>query len=106
MKDHISLIVVGVIILVMALTCPGREDHVDAVSEAYTQKNIILNIVGKNRISFVADKVIKVDNYVLFSVGKYMMNDNRIENVVSMGIFGHVYTFMRHNVWEEIQRVM
>lgn len=104
MKKYFPIIVIGLILITMKVTCPSNAAHIDAVSESYTKKGIVLKLIGKERIKFVIDKFVNVDNYVFISVGSYMLNDDK--NIVSFGVFGHVFTYTKEDFWEELQRVL
>lgn len=105
MKKLFSLILIIAFFAAMALTCPGRDAHYDAISEAYTDMNVLTKIAGKSLIKQGIQRIVSVDNYILVSVGTYTMNDNAAEGIVSVGIFGHVFTFTKDNFMDEIQRV-
>lgn len=76
---------VGVLILLLALTCPGKEAHVDKIrttlANAVEEKNgedSALGILGALFVSKVADvyldSKLEIDNYVVCSVGKVRMD--------------------------------
>ena len=88
----------------MAFTCPKYDSHIDAISESFSQKSIILKLVGKEYIKVAIDKIVNVKDYVFVSVGTYLMNDEN--NIVSIGVFGHVFTFMKGDIIEEVSRAV
>lgn len=105
MKKMISLILVVLFFAAMAWTCPSRDAHYDAISEAYTDMNFVTKLAGKNIIKQGVERVVSVKNYVLVSVGTYTQKQDDINGVVSVGVFGHVYTFTKDDLMEELKRV-
>jgi len=104
MKKHFSGIIVVLLLIAMALTCPSYDTHIDKISEAIAQKSVVLKLIGKDNIKVVVDKIVCVDNYVFVSVGTYMLNEDK--SVVSLGIFGHVFTFTKDDILEELNRII
>lgn len=104
MKKLFSFAIVGAILLVMAFTCPSYDAHIDSISEAYAKKSIILKVIGKEYIKLAVDRLVNVDNYVLVSIGTYTMGEDN--DIVSVGVFGHVFTFMKDDVLEEVERAI
>ena len=102
MKKIISLAVIVAVLVAMVITCPKEAAHYDAVSTSLSEKSS----VAKPIVKYVLDKGVKslvtVKDYFLFSVGSYDLNDKN--GVVSLGIFGHVYTFTGEDFWTEIGR--
>ena len=104
MKKFLPVIIVGGLLLTMAFTCPKYDSHIDAISESFSQKSIILKLVGKEYIKVAIDKIVNVKDYVFVSVGTYLMNDEN--NIVSIGVFGHLFTFMKGDIIEEVSRAV
>ena len=99
MKSSISFIIVVLFFAAMAVTCPSKDAHYKAVSEEYVGKNVASNLLR----FYAMDKIVDVNNYVIFSIGKYKYNS---DDIVSVGVFGHVFTFTNDNLWKEMQRVV
>lgn len=102
----------------MVLTCPDRQDHEEAIQEV--TKNWVSNkvqekvapilgidgiggtvgdIIGRivseftdKGTEFAISQYLDVKNYVVCSVGTIDVGDNK-DKMVSLGIFGHVFTF-------------
>ena len=102
MKKLISLGITVAILVAMVITCPKDEAHYDAVTTSISEKSS----VAKPLVKFVLDKGVKsfvnVKDYFLVSVGTYELNDKN--GIVSLGIFGHVFTFTKGSFWEELGR--
>lgn len=106
MKKLISLILVITFFAAMAWTCPSRDAHYDAISEAYADMNFFTKLAGKKSIKWGIERLVSVDNYVLVSVGTYTMNNDGANGLVSVGVFGHVFTFTKSDFFEEVQRAL
>lgn len=102
MKKLFSLAIVVVLLVAMAVTCPKEEAHYDAVTTSISEKSS----VAKPLVKFILDKGVKsfveVKDYFLVSVGSYNLNDKN--GFVSLGVFGHVYTFTGEDFWTELGR--
>ena len=102
MKKLFSLAIVVVLLVAMAVTCPKEEAHYDAVTSSISEKSS----VAKPLVKFILDKGVKsfveVKDYFLVSVGSYNLNDKN--GFVSLGVFGHVYTFTGEDFWTELGR--
>lgn len=102
MKNLIGLAVfIGLIVLLVA-TCPNKKDHTDALYESVTEiigeqvpgvdMSLINSIPGMNGVfEFIGHNLVDVDDYFIFSLGKMDLGGE--EQVVSLGICGHVFTF-------------
>lgn len=92
-----------VALLVLVFTCPNKEAHRDAIANEVNK--IVDDQMGQTNDQFAAfgkvvaagivntalDQMLRVDNYVVFSIGKIHYMDKTKK--VSFGILGHVYTF-------------
>lgn len=102
MKKLIGLaIFIGLIVLLYS-TCPEKKDHTEALSDSVSQiiseqvpgvdVNTLSSIPGFDGVlQFVGENMVDVDNYFLFSLGKMDLGGE--QQVVSLGICGHVFTF-------------
>lgn len=101
------------LIVVMAVTCPDKKKHSEAVSEL---ASVILNdaasgddsgfailgaMIGNKLIGAFIDNNLYVDNYILFNVGKLEYNGE--SNVVSVGAFNHVFTQSRDQLRKKVK---
>ncbi len=102
-QKHIILIVVGFILVALMATNPSTAEHKEVVKEkvsaAFEKNNTDGNAfqklgaqLGQTIGMVIIDKMIKRDNYLLFSLtkSKYLDNDEK-EKVVGLGILGKVY---------------
>ena len=108
-KNQIALLIIGVLLIVAALTNPNTDRHKEAMKsklhKAYqkeTQEDISLSdnmwenagsalglMLGGTLIDKMVDQMITVDNYILFSVTKGSYGENI--RTIGIGAFGNVY---------------
>ena len=116
----IAALILAILFATMVFTCPDRRDHEAAIQEvtkAWVGDKVddnlgsITGIGGafgdwinkaiKELTGFGTDKVISsyldVKNYVVCSVGR-MSIGNSEEKMVSLGVFGHVFTFGKEDI--------
>jgi hypothetical protein len=102
-QNQITLIIIGFILVALIATNPSTAEHKEAVKEKVSAA-FENNTSGANTFQklgeqlglsigmVIIDKMIKRDNYLLFSLTKSKFLDNKEkENVVGVGILGKVY---------------
>ena len=108
----IALVTLVALIVIASLTCPDKGKHTDALSDKVS--SIIadetrdddsgvaqLGMLLGNAVSGAMIKnLVTVDDCFLFSIGKVYSGDE--EHVVSVGVFGHVFTASKERIKEEI----
>ena len=111
----------AVVFFLLLITCPGEEKHrqtvVDGIAEAAQRENIwqskdndLLGAFGETLgnmlVAQFADAVVgqfmRVDNYVIFSVGKIRYGGET--KTVSFGILGHVFTFDADDIGKAMEK--
>ena len=111
----------AVVFFLLLITCPGEEKHrqtvVDEIAEAAQRENIwqskdndLLGAFGETLgnmlVAQFADAVVgqfmRVDNYVIFSVGKIRYGGKT--KTVSFGILGHVFTFDADDIGKAMEK--
>lgn len=119
MKKLILLIVIIAIVLVGVMTCPQKDAHTDALMKlvnvaldtelskhAKTEEEMGIamfgSILGSGIAEFVIDKKLMVDNYVVCSIGRVLLDGE--EKVVSVGCFNHVFTMPEDKLKEELKK--
>jgi hypothetical protein len=117
-QNHIILIVIGFILVALMATNPSSEEHKEAVKEkvsaAFENNNTDGNAfqklgeqLGQTIGMVIIDKMIKRENYLLFSLTKsrFLDNDEK-EKVVGLGILGKVYLSdnFSNNISEKIEK--
>ncbi len=111
----------AVVFFLLLITCPGEEKHrqtvVDEIAEAAQREmpwqsgddgllGAFGETLGNMLVSQFADAVVgqfmRVDNYVIFSVGKIRYGGET--KTVSFGILGHVFTFDADDIGKAIEK--
>lgn len=94
-------LLVIVLVAILGLTNPSKEDHVDAFIKASTKEtydDIIDNqdtygalgaSIGAKLAKSFAQNLIEVDNYILFSIAK-VEKDNQTKTI-SYGVLGNIF---------------
>ena len=99
----IAALVLAILFATMVFTCPDRQAHEAGVF------GDLINKALKQLTGFGTDKVISnyldVKNYVVCSVGRMSIGDNE-EKMVSLGAFGHVFTFGKEDIEKAWTRAM
>ena len=115
-RRNLGWIVAAVAILALlgiaVVTCPDKQAHKDAILAVINEKlneNIRKNAkdgdeglsllgatIGTSISGWVLDKGLTVDNRFVYSVGQF--NSGKEIKKVSVGVFGHVFTFSKDDV--------
>ena len=116
----IAALVLAILFATMVFTCPSRSDHEAAIQEvtkAWVGDKMDENLNGltgiggrfgelinkaiKELTGFGTDQVVvnylDVTNYVVCSVGRISVGDYK-DKMVSLGVFGHVFTFGKDDI--------
>ena len=124
----IAALILAILLSTMVFTCPNRQDHEQAIQEVTkawvgdkVDENLgaitgvggvfgdLINKALKELTGFGTDKVISnyldVKNYIVCSVGRMSIGDNE-EKMVSLGLFGHVFTFGKEDIEKAWTRAM
>ena len=116
-KLLITLLILVILLGILAVTCPSRQDHKDAIASSSREwvkekiesadqmgglggltsvfSGVIEWISGKG-IDYAIDEYLDVDNYFVCSVGRIRVGDN--PKTVSLGVLNHVFTFDKGDV--------
>jgi len=116
----IAALILAILFATMVFTCPDERAHEKAIQEvtkSWVDDKVDENLSGitgvggafgdlinkalKELTGFGTDKVITkyldVKNYVVCSVGRMSIGENE-DKMVSLGVFGHVYTFGKEDI--------
>ena len=108
-QNHIFLIVIGFILVTLMVTNPSNAEHKEAVKEkvsaAFENNNTDGNAfqklgeqLGQTIGMVIIDKMIKRENFLLFSLTKSkFLDDNEKEKIIGVGILGKVYLYEKFN---------
>ena len=111
----VTIVCIVALIVLALVTCPDKNKHLDVLKDrmsavineqvAVNENTSDLEAVGIalfNRLmGRMLDNYITVDDYALFSVGKSTIKGS--ENVVSFGIFGHVFTKSKEKMKQQLE---
>ncbi len=124
----LAALILVILFATMLFTCPDRQAHEAAIQEVTKEwvgdkvdenMGAITNVGGvfgdlinkalKELTGFGTDKVISkyldVKNYIVCSVGRMSIGNNE-EKMVSLGVFGHVFTFGKEDIEKAWTRAM
>ena len=124
----IAALILVILFATMLFTCPSKADHEAAIQEvtkAWVGDKVDENLNGitgvggvfgdlinkaiKELTGFGTDKVITnyldVKNYVICSVGRMAIGEGE-EKMVSLGAFGHVFTFGKEDIEKAWSKAM
>lgn len=106
----ITILVLGVVALV---TCPDRLAHKDAImdvvkvkiDEGLTDANggepdgltAFLGSLGSSMVGYFLENRLTVKDCYVCSIG-YLRDVDGVDNKVSVGVFGHVFTFRKEDI--------
>ena len=104
------------ILLVMALTCPKKEKHVEVLTDRVTYVvddllggqdagiKLLGSFVGNTVSKPVINKSINLRNFLFFNVCTLTFRGE--EYIVSVGAFGHVFTYSREALKDKVREKM
>ena len=108
----VALAVIIALLGIAVVTCPDKQAHKDAILAVINEKlneNIQKNTkdgdeslailgasLGTSITGWILDSGLSVDNRFIYSVGKF--NTGKEIKQVSVGVFGHVFTFSKKDV--------
>ncbi len=124
----LAALILAILFATMVFTCPDRQKHEEAIQEVTkawvgdkvdeNMGNItgmggvfgdLINKALKELTGFGTDKVISsyldVTNYLVCSVGRMSIGNNE-EKMVSLGLFGHVFTFGKEDIEKAWSKAM
>ena len=124
----LAALILAILFATMVFTCPDRQKHEEAIQEVTkawvgdkvdeNMGNItgmggvfgdLINKARKELTGFGTDKVISsyldVTNYLVCSVGRMSIGNNE-EKMVSLGLFGHVFTFGKEDIEKAWSKAM
>ncbi len=89
-----TTIIIAIVLVIMSITCPSKESHAQSISNAAAAivndgDDDFIEILSSLFVSHSVEKHIKVDNYLIFSIGKFIYDGK--ENVISVGVFNNVF---------------
>ena len=118
MKKYLLIIIVLLVAVLMVLTVPDKAKHKEAMMEAineYVEEEAVdklgdnvLARLGKGvivkTIETALNSKLKIENYYLFNK-TYVRLDGE-DQMLSLGMFGHVFTFDKEMLREKLEEAM
>ena len=118
-KLLIALAVVIAIAGIAVVTCPDKPAHKDAIMSVINEKiNESLNpsegdegialfagSLGSGIVGYVLDNRLTVRNHFVFSTG-VIKDLNGEDQRLSVGVFGHVFTFSKEDLDKALEGIM
>lgn len=118
MKKLMVIIILLLVAVLMTLTVPDKQKHKDAMMEAineYVEEEAtdklgdnVLAKLGKSvvvkTVETALNSKLKVDNYYLFNTTHVRLEGE--DQVLSYGLFGHVFTFDKEMIREKLEESM
>jgi len=116
-KFLIFLFVLIALAVVAVVTCPDRDAHKDAImsvldqkideivaSESSSELSALGTAIGTSLAEFAVDKRLTVKNYFVFSTGEMLLDEE--PRRLSVGVFGHVFTFSKEDLDKMLEEAM
>lgn len=118
-KLVIALIIIVAVAAVAVITCPDKQSHKDAIMSVINEK-INENLspsegdegialfgaaLGSRVVEYVLDNRLSIKNHFLYSTGHFKSLEGE-DNQVSVGVFGHVFTFKKEDLDEVMKEAI
>ena len=109
----VSILATVCVFIVMALTCPKKEQHVEVLSDRFSSilsehmgqdddLSVLGTIVGSKLAKGFIDLYVTVDDYVLFSVGHIRYDGE--DRIASIGAMGHIFTASKEQIKRRVEQ--
>ena len=111
-KALIAIIAVLIVGAAAVVTCPDKQAHKDAIMPVVNEKindelktddeemqglSVLFGSIGSGVAGYVIDNRLTIKNHFLWSTGEIQNLDGEMKQV-SVGVFGHVFTFSKEDV--------
>ena len=120
-KFLITLAVVIAIAGIAVVTCPDKPAHKDAIMAVINEKinesvgkethegdeglAVFASSLGSGIVGYVLDNRLTVRNHFVYSTGEIKHFDGTVDRL-SVGFFGHVFTFSKEDLDKALEGVM
>ena len=119
-KAVIAIIAVLIAGAVAVVTCPDKQAHKDAIMDVVNQRineelhtddqeyqglSALFGSLGSGIASRIVDNRLVVKNHFLWSTGEFQDLDGNY-NQVSVGVFGHIFTFNKEDLDKAINNAL
>ena len=119
-KVLIAIIAVLIVGAAAVITCPDKQAHKDAIMAVVNEKinedlktdepdmqglSALFGSLGTGIASRIVDNRLVVKNHFLWSTGEFQNLDGEY-NQVSVGVFGHIFTFNKNDLDKAIDNAI
>ena len=119
-KAIISLLVIIALACVAIVSCPDKQDHKDAIMAVVNEKineelktddadlqglSALFGSLGSGIASGIVENRLVVKNHFLWSTGEIQNLDGEY-NQISVGVFGHIFTFNKEDMDKAIDNAL
>ena len=124
MKKSIPIILVIVLLAlagIAVLTCPNKVAHKEAIMSVINEKinesigkdasegdeglAVFASSLGSGIVGYVLENRLTVKNHFVYSIGEIQHLDGKVDRL-SVGVFGHVFTFSKEDLDKALEGVM
>lgn len=119
-KALIAIIAVLIVGAAAVVTCPDKQDHKDAIMAVVNEKineelktddadlqglSALFGSLGSGIASGIVENRLVVKNHFLWSTGEIQNLDGEY-NQISVGVFGHIFTFNKEDMDKAIDNAL
>lgn len=119
-KALIAIFAVLILGAVAVVTCPDKQAHKDAIMAVVNEKinedlktdnaeyhglSALFGSIGSGIASGIVDNRLVVKNHFLWSTGEFQNLDGEY-NRISVGVFGHIFTFHKEDLDKAIDNAL
>jgi len=119
-KALIAIIVILIVGVAAVVTCPDKQAHKDAIMAVVNEKineelktddaelqglSALFGSLGSGIAGGIVDNRLVVKNHFLWSTGEFQNLDGEY-NKISVGVFGHIFTFNKEDLDKAIDKAL
>ena len=120
-KVFIAIVVLLAVAGIAVLTCPDKAAHKEAIMSVINEKinesvgkeasegdeglAVFASSLGSGIVGYVLDNRLTVKNHFVYSTGEIKYLDGKADRL-SVGVFGHVFTFSKEDLDKALEGIM
>lgn len=120
-KLLITVVVLLAVAGIAVLTCPDKASHKEAIMSVVNEKinesigkeasegdeglAVFASSLGSGIVGYVLENRLTVKNHFVYSTGEIKHLDGKVDRL-SVGVFGHVFTFSKEDLDKALEGVM
>ena len=119
-KALIAIAAVLIVGVAAVMTCPDKQAHKDAIMAVVNEKineelktdeadmlglSALFGSIGTGIASRIVDNRLVVKNHFLWSTGEFQNLDGEYDQI-SVGVFGHIFTFNKEDLDKAIDNAL